>query len=249
MKGKQSLGAYEQRMLGSMLQAGRLAVILTLLASVVVAYAGNLVLASLKDVVIEIAATRQAITEAVQSLDAEVRSFHSQVQEALHNIGNDVDKIKDKTDSVEIKLAAIKDLSATMQASLAVVEATIVPMKQQFTNLLTRLTPIEQQLEAITEASTGTAENVGKVVLSLETLQPDVKETVTLLTEILNKMPIGSLIERMNREVNGIEIVNLDFVQVDLDVCEYDPLGIGPINCEGLESEGGTMQGVKFTFA
>lgn len=79
-----------------------------------------------------------------------------------------------------------------------------------------------------------------------ETLEATLGTIEGTLDAILAKIPLGSLLARLNAEVTSIEYANRDAVQWDGDFCENDPFGIGPINCEGIEEEGGTINGLTF---
>lgn len=66
------------------------------------------------------------------------------------------------------------------------------------------------------------------------------------LDAILVKIPAEPLLARLNMAVTSIEYANRDAVQWDGDFCENDPFGFGPINCEGIEEEAGTINGIVF---
>lgn len=195
----------------------------------------------LEPVVSEASLHLRTIADDTLHIKAAIHELQDRVMAALDDQVRILKAIRSDADSIKKRTGVIRDLTATMQASLGVVETTILAIKQQFTNLLTRLAPIEDNVGEILTATSDILLRMNQVVSDLGVLR-------TEITEINGKMPIGTFLERLNAEVNGMDVANLDFFQIDLDMCEYDPLGIGPINCEGLESEAGTLQGVKFTF-
>lgn len=237
MKGKQSLGLFEQRMLGR-IYLGMLGVFsINLLA---LALAGILV-RKIEPVVSEASLHLRTIADDTLHIKAAIHELQERFLPVFDEQVRIMKAIRSDADTIKKRTGVIRDLSATMQASLGVVETTILAIRQQFTNLLTRLAPVEDNVGEILSVSSDILLRMNQVVSDLGVLR-------TEITEINGKMPIGTFLERLNAEVNGMDVANLDFFQIDLDMCEYDPLGIGPINCEGLESEAGILQGVKFTF-
>lgn len=258
---KQCLGAYEQRKLGQLYRFARLNSLVTILSLLGSFYfftgAGQLLVNISNN------------SDEIRVSTAETRNYVSYIKKQIDDLPVEIKKQIDNTEladevhRIKYLIDEIRDFGASIQATQATIEATILLIHQQFTNLLTRLGPIESDVSDILisvgeiSSSSGAAatllEASNEIQTAIEETTATIEATVasieTTIIEIEAKMPIGTLVERLNEEVHGMEVANLDFVQIDLDLCEYDPLGIGPINCEGLESEAGTLQGIRFTVA
>lgn len=249
---KQSLGAYEQRKLGQLVSISQFSLATSIITFASLFYfftsAGQLLVSISNDV--------KSINTNLFSTYAEVNRIKKLIEDLPQEVRKAMDysSMAKDLEAVRYFNSEMRDMLASVPGTQATIEATILLMKQQFTNLLTRLGPIETDISDILISLGEVSSSTGATATLVEEINGQLTEVDALLTtsnEILTtieaKMPLGTLIERLNREVHGIEVVNLDFAQIDLDLCEYDPLGIGPINCEGLESEAGTLQGVTFT--
>jgi len=77
----------------------------------------------------------------------------------------------------------------------------------------------------------------------------EAQKQTALLTRIADQLEAGIIREKCLAAVSEeqwiISVEETLALQIDLDFCEYDPLGVGPINCNGLEMEFTTLQGAN----
>ena len=139
----------------------------------------------------------------------------------LTQIRSHQEVIDDNTGEINLE---VQDLTFTIGTLLPIV----IDMNATLNLLEIRVKAIEEQVVKIEEHSSTINTNVGKIWDYLE-----------------GNSFAARVIKVLNEDVTSMQVDSFVSAQIDFDVCEYDPLGVGPINCEGGQIEAIELTGIK----
>lgn len=198
------------------------------------------------------AATVGAALTTIIAMDADVFDLLQPMQSMLSSINNVIkdtaygNVITNDTYDAVVDIAIDTESIKRSSADTATRISAVVTNTQ---NTVAKLTAVEALLATI-EANVATMTGVQALMhtqnANLMAMLTTKLDAILRAIEAVNAP--GSFLKRMNAAANGLSATSLVSLDFTGDVCEYDPLGFGPIECEGTEILKTDMQGIKFTF-
>lgn len=188
--------------------------------------------------------------------DQTLADIHSQQIATASDIG-DIKSYTGNTDQHVIEITA--DINSISEDTLQ-----ILTLMNEANDLSLEQITHQQYILVDTKNITEELQNVIRAQQALEELQKEIKQEVISVKnrfneylgeesfllkkqdEILIAIKEFNLVEALNSKVEGMNFDSQVSADSTLDLCEYDPLGFGPIECEGAEILETKVTGIQF---
>jgi len=180
---------------------------------------------------------RQQTLSQTEFLD-DINSHFTESLSILSVIEENSIKSSGRLDTISYTQNATSDL---LNEHLVYISENLTSIYDQQFYQLDIQTKINNTATQISQHTSGIAESNAKI----EEYQEEVRDNILKLdktqTDILEAIQAFDFAVKVNEVIAATEYnlncPSFDMVQFDGDVCEYDPLGFGPINCDLVETE------------